>query len=143
MKWRSRKGSRVTRGLRTACRNLQRRQATMSMVEAPISPASTRRLPGLRRVSDQQPGPSNPIPSLATTTAQVPSQPHYTNLVPEQDSPYESPDESSGDSSEIGNEETQSGGSSPLSPDLDEQGSGLTWRMFGPSGFALHVPQFR
>ena len=103
----------------------------------------TLRLPGLRRVSDQQPGPSNLLPSLVTT-AQVPSQPHHTE-VPEQDSPYESLDESSGDSSEMDSEETQSGNSSPLSPDLEEQGSGLTvtWTMFGPAEFALPIPQFR
>ena len=64
-------------------------------------------------------------------------------LVPEQDSPYESLDESSGDSSEMDSEDTQSGGSSPLSPDLEEQGNGLTWRVFEPSEFALYVPQFR
>ena len=100
---------------------------------------------GLRRVSDQQPGPSNPVPSLATPTThyQVPSPQHHIFSVPEQDSPYESQDESSGDSSDMDSEDTQSGGSSPLSSDLDEQGSGLTWRTFGPSEFAHRVPQFR
>ena len=70
---------------------------------------------------------------------QVPSQSHDTFLVPEQDSPYESLDESSGDSSEMNSEETQSGRSSPLSPDLEEQGSSFAWTMFGPSEFALPV----
>ena len=101
---------------------------------------------GLRRVSDQQPGPSNPVPSLATPTThyQVPSPPHHTE-VPERDSSYESLDESSGDSSDMDSEDTQSGGSSPLSSDLDEQGSGLTvtWTMFGPAEFALPIPQFQ
>ena len=104
----------------------------------------TLRLPGLRRVSDQQPGPSNALPSLPTTTThyQVPSQPRHASSVPEQDSPYESLDESSGDSGDMDSEETRSGSSSPLSPDLEEEGSGLTWSMFGPA-FARHVPQFR
>ena len=37
----------------------------------------------------------------------------------------------------MGSEETQSGSSSPQSPNLEKQGSGLTWSMFGPSEFAL------
>ena len=103
----------------------------------------TLRLPGLVRVSDYPADPLDSSPLPATTTSQVPSPQHHIFSVPEQDSPYESQDESSGDSGDMDSEDTQSGGSSPLSSDLDEQGSGLTWRTFGPSEFAHRVPQFR
>ena len=103
----------------------------------------TLRLPGLRRVSDYPVDPLDSPPFPTTTTYQVPSQQHHTFLVPKQDSPYKSQDESSGDSGDVDSEDTQSGGSSPLSPDLDEQGSGLHGGCVDRRSSHCMVPQFR
>lgn len=113
----------------------------LSKVEALISPVSIRfGLWGVSTwVSDLQPDPLDTLPSPVTaistlrlgyegqlTTVCPNSQSDQTNIAPEQDLLCDSQEESSGDSSEMNSEDTQSRGSSPLSYDLNEQGHSLT-----------------
>ena len=105
----------------------------------------------LGQASDDQHDPLNTVASPTTTIStlflgtpelqgtaqhQLPSQLRFHMYIPEQDSPSDSQDESSGDSSDGMESEGIGGGSSPLSYGWGEQGSGFIWRSFGPSEFA-------